>query len=561
MKAARAAWLVAGILVAGIALRIALQYPLHRYGNEADSLVTGFGAWEILAGDLRVFVSTGYRHGALASYLAAAASVFVGPGRAALALEVLATGILQMLVWWLALLELTGWRPREAGSARLLTFIALPSPAVVYWGIYFPTGYPEQILAATLVIWTGARFWRRGGWRALFAFAFASGFAFWMSILTFTVTMPLLVWLLWRRRVELLQWRSLAILTSGAVLGALPWLLFNLRYGWVSLKANWAVRSASGWEALAANAERLCVEVLPGLFAAAGQASPMPPPTRLESLMSWVALVLAMLVIALIGGAVFLRRRGATSQLAGPAEVSSLAALAAGIAGTTALLFIFSAAATVPGNIVRYLMPAFLVWPLVVALAWEIAAPLARRALELLALILLAGYAAAIPWPWTAERLALREALAVEHQMIERLAANGIDTVFGSFWEVYPLIFESGGKLAGSTLEPENDFHRFEERLPGGGCRWALVARGRLAARVREATGLRGPLERFSDGRWLFLPHSPGSSSAPEPTCPEVLGNLRAGFRSQLDGATATGVAPGRLRDGRPALASPRVGP
>ena len=274
MKGARAAWLVAGLLVAGSALRIALQFPLHRYPNEADSLITGFGAWEILSGDPRIFVSTGYRNGALASYLAAAASLLVGPGRAALALEVLAVGVLQIFAWWLALLELTGWSARESGSARLLAFVAIPSPALLYWGIYFPTGYPEQILAAILVLWSGARCWRRGGRWELFAFAFASGFAFWMSMLTFTVTIPLFAWLMWRRRGELLTIGGVAILTGGAVLGALPWLLFNLRYGWVSLKSNWAVRPAQGWAALAANSRRPFGEVLPDLFAATSQAGP-----------------------------------------------------------------------------------------------------------------------------------------------------------------------------------------------------------------------------------------------------------------------------------------------
>lgn len=528
MKAARAAWLVAGLVVAGIALRIALQYPLHRYANEADSLITGFGAWEILAGDPRVFVATGYRHGALASYLAAVASVFVGPGRASLALEVLAVGIVQMLVWWSALLELTGWRPSDAGSARLLAFVALPSPAVVYWGIYFPTGYPEQIFAATLVLWTGARFWRRGGRRDLFAFALAGGFAFWMSMLTLTVLIPLFAWLVWRRRAELLTMGGVAVLSGGAVLGALPWLLFNLRYGWVSLKSNWAVRPARGWTALAANAERLFGEVLPGLFAATSQAGPTPHSIQ-EKLLGWVALVLGGQVILLVTRAVYCFRRGCKSPRGALSDLLPVAAITAGIAGTTMILFIFSAAATVPGNIVRYILPAFLVWPLVVALAWEVAAPLARRALELLALLLLAGYAAAVPWPWTAERLALREALAVEHQMIERLEASGIDTVFGSFWEVYPLIFESGGRLHGSTLEPEFDFHKFGDRLPDGACTWALAADSKRGIKPAEAAGFGGSKVPYSDGRWLVLPDEPNSVAPARKSCREVLQLLRAG--------------------------------
>ncbi len=205
--------------------------------------------------------------GALACYLGAAASFLVGPGRAALALEVFAVGVAQMFVWWCALLELTGWKPRDAASARLLVFIVLPSPAVVYWGLYWPNGYPETFLAATLVLWAGARFWRRGGTGNLFAFGLAGGFAFWMSMLTFAISIPLLAWLLWQRGRELLRPLQTTILAAGGVLGAAPWLLYNALNDWVSLKANWAVRPAGSLEAIAENTSRLFGEALPMLVA------------------------------------------------------------------------------------------------------------------------------------------------------------------------------------------------------------------------------------------------------------------------------------------------------
>jgi len=531
VKTARAAWLVAGLLVAGIALRIALQFPLHRYAPEADCTTIAFGAWEILSGDLRIFVSTGYRQGALPSYLMAAASLLVGPGRAALALAVLAVGLLQMFVWWAALLELTGWRASDTASARLLAFVILPSPAMLTWGIYWPNGYPDLILAGTLVLWTGARFWRRGGLRELFFCAFACGFAFWMSMVNLSLIFPVLAWLVWQRCRALLAWRALTAATIGALLGASPWLVFNLRYGWVSLKSNWAVRPVSDETALFRNIRRFFGEVLPTLFESGTQEGTFAsnPVGRLSG---WVALALATVAVVVLVGA--LRRRLGERAPAGEsvAELPALFGLATGVAMTTALLFIFSGAAAVPGNIVRYILPLFLVWPLLAALAWEFASPIARRGIALLALFLLAGYAAAVPWPWTSERKALREALAVEHQMIERLEANGVDTIFGSFWESYPLIFESGGRLAGSTLEPDCDFHHFEERLPEGPCRWALVARPRIAAKLREASGLRGPLVRFADGRWLFLPEPPADSVSSAPTCTEVLARLRAAAHS-----------------------------
>lgn len=531
MRGGRTTGLVAGLLLAGVALRIALQFPLHRYPPEADSTIIAFGAWEILAGDLRIFVSTGYRQGALPCYLMAAASWFVGPGRAALALAVLAVGLSQLFVWWAALLELTGWKARDAASARLLAFVVVPSPAMLFWGIAWPNGYPDLILAATLVLWTGARFWRRGGHRELFAFSLACGFAFWMSMVTLSMTVPVLLWLVWQRHRALLAWRAVAVSMIGAVLGALPWLVFNLRYGWVSMKANWAVRPVNGWTAFTHNFWRFFDEVVPTLFESITQEGPFAPRT-FARLSGWIALTLAVGAVGALLAALY-RRRGKQASAADPmADLPSLCGLAAGVAVTTALLFMFAGAAAVPGNIVRYILPSFLVWPLVVVVAWEVAGRAARCALATLAVALLATYVVAVPWPWTEKRVAERIELDVERQMVARLEASGIDTVFGSFWEVYPLIFEGGGRLAGSTLEAECDFHHFEERLPTGPCRWGLVARPPMAAALREASGMSGPLMKFADGRWLFVPDFAADAEATAATCTEVLTRLRAGARS-----------------------------
>ena len=531
MKAERVAWGVAAMLVAGAAMRLALQIPLHRWASEGDCTPTGFGAWEILAGDPRIFVSTGYRQGALASYFAAAASLFVGPGRAALALEVLAVALLQIFVWWQALLELAGCKAGTTASARLLIFVVLPSPAVFYWSMYWPTGYPEQILAAMLVLWAGARWWRRGGRRDLLAFGFAWGFAFWMSMLTFTISIPMLLWLAWQRPRELLSPRRIADFGIGAVLGALPWLVFNLRYGWVSLQQNWAVRPVNGWEAFCGNLRRLFGEVVPTLFGAADQGSPMPPLSGAERFFGWIALALVVLVVAVLAGEVVRRRSRVTEAPEPVTDFQSLLGLAAGVAVVTAVLFVLSRAATGPGNIVRYVIPVFLIWPLVFAIAWEVAGPRTRAGLFCLGVVVLCGYAAAVPWPWTAERQALRIALEVEHQMIERMRAESVDVIFGSYWEAYPLIFESGGKLRGSTLEPENDFHRFAKGLPAGPCRWALAASVRGGARVARRAGFAGRSIPFADGRWLFLPEGGPGPAAEAPTCEETLSRLRTAFR------------------------------
>ena len=537
LKATRSAWLVAAMLVAGVALRVALQLPLHRYADEGDSVVIGFGVWEILAGDLRVFVATGYRMGALACYLGAAASLLVGSGRAALALEVFAVGVVQMFVWWRALLELTGWNRREAASARLLIFVALPSPAVVYIGLYWPNGYPETFLAATLVLWAGARFWRHGGTGNLFAFGLVIGFAFWMSMLTFAITTPLCAWLLWQRGRELLGVRQAVVLATGGLLGALPWLAFNLRYDWVSLRSNWAVHPASSLGAMAENTGRLFGEALPMLVASMEQVGGVQRATGGRLAFGLVALTLVGSTLVVLGGAVAVawrdgRARPGRSELQEPAAgFLPILGLAAAIPATSAALFVFSAAGSMPGNTVRYVLPAFLVWPLLWALGWEKAGPRARRLLAVLTVAVLVGFASVVPWPWTAGRARMRSELAVQQRIVQRLEASGVEAVFGSFWEVYPVIFESHGRVAGSTLEADYDFHHLDARLPAGPCRWAFVGRGAAQARLAKEPGANGRIERFPDGRWLFIADSTSISTPDAVTCSGILSRLRADFR------------------------------
>jgi hypothetical protein len=522
----QAAALVAALLAFGIASRIALQSPLHRFGNEADSLLVGFGAWEILSGDPRIFVSTGYRQGSADSYLVAAVSWLVGGGRAAIALEATLIGILQIFVWWQALLELGGFKACGAVSTLLLAFIVLPSPAMVYWGIYWPTSYPTQMLASMVVLWTAARYWRRGRRSELLMFAFACGLAFWMSMLTLSVSVPTALWLAWhRRRIVPGLWDILLAVVCGLA-GALPWLAFNLRYGWVSLKANWAVGTVQGWSGLADHARRLASEVAPGLVLAGK------PFARLDArspatVLALVAVVTLSIAVPVLLATAVSRRRSPVRAVEGHAPLAPLA-LASGIVATACLLFVGSAAASGPGDIVRYILPAYLVLPLLFALAWEDSSRAIRALLATAASSLFVVYAAAFPWPWTHERETQRLDLFAEREMVARLEQSGVEAIFGSFWSAYPLIYESGGRLGGGTLEPDYDFHRFQERLPRRPCRWALVSHsGALAARA-GAAGIRGELQRFKDGSRLFVAAPADAGSSPGSlTCAESLELLR----------------------------------
>lgn len=524
MRWSRGAVAIFAMLALGAAVRVLLQIPLHRWAPEADCVIVGFQAREILSLDPAVFVATGYRQGALASYFAALAALVVGAGRAALAVEVAAVAIVQLVAWWWAMLEMTGWKAISARSARLLLFIALPAPAVVYWGLYWPNGQAEILLMSTLVLGTAASFVRRGSLWRLWLFALVSGSAFWVSMVTLGATIPAVIWAAFGRRREMLSWRRLGSFAAGVLIGAIPWLAFNIRYGWVSLKSNWAVRPVEDLASIGRNLSRLASEVYPGLLATFSRAAFPDEVTTAGRYLGAVALGLVVLAVAVVLLSSW-RAEGATGRV--HAGGSQPGPLLAGVVIATSILFVGSAAGSMPGTVVRYVFPVALVWPWVFASAWERGTRSLRAVLGSLAGLSLAGFLWVIPWPWSAERRLGVSALDVEYKVLERLKSRGVDVVFGSFWEVYPLIFESRGSLRGSTWESDYDFLRFAEQLPEGDCKWAIVERSGRRRTLAESLGIRGEFFRFEDGTVLTIP---APASVPV-TCRERLRSVRASIR------------------------------
>ena len=72
------------LVVAGIALRIAVNFPSHQYPADADKLLSGIGAVRLLGGHLPVFFATP-RWGAIVSYVVAPFLLVFGDPRTALA--------------------------------------------------------------------------------------------------------------------------------------------------------------------------------------------------------------------------------------------------------------------------------------------------------------------------------------------------------------------------------------------------------------------------------------------------------------------------------------------
>src|SRR5688500_7836963 len=85
------AWVV--VLAAGALLRVLAAFPSFRAPQQSDSTMTGLTAFEILRGDLQVFLFDGTRLGALESYLHLPVFALFGASRTTLSVAPAVMGV------------------------------------------------------------------------------------------------------------------------------------------------------------------------------------------------------------------------------------------------------------------------------------------------------------------------------------------------------------------------------------------------------------------------------------------------------------------------------------
>lgn len=484
-----ALFLVALAFGAGALLRLGLALPEHALLAESDSIVAGLAALEVLDGEMPVF-NVGYRNGALPGYFLAVLFGLFGASRATLALGPFLVGCAMMWVWY----RLTQ-RVVDGTTARLaLAFIAIPGGAYLFW-TSLPNTYPESMLlcAAILLLAVRSDISRRSV-PGDFAFGFAAGLGFWNSPLTLSCSLPAAVWCLFRDPSRLRRPRQIVAATAGGLLGASPWILFNVANGFPSLHRNFAARSVGGLDGLLENAQSLVIHRIPGLLA---QTEGAIRPAEAASLcwLTWPVLGLHMVAAAL-----FLRltlasgptkREGDAAADADASPEPSLHRPVAGlfvmVAVFTLLLNLGSFAGSVPGPTSRYLLPVYLLVPAALALLIRRLAARSRVAAAVVVLALLSYHVAGAYLPWTGKRRVLHEQVVKDEALVERLRQEGVDAVLGNYWTVYPINFHTEMEILALPLSHRQDLRKVVRRLRDGGeVQWALVSRGRERRRFRR---------------------------------------------------------------------------
>ena len=486
------------VLVFGFALRVAYVYPVHKYPADADCLNAGERALRILGGQLPVFY-TPLRIGSFECYMHAAAFSLFGVSRASLGLATLVSGTLLLIVFFALCRPLLG----PYGACLALLFLALPSPAYLFW-TYMPNGYAETMLFSAAALWTGQHLARRGGDRAAAGFGLSTGFAWWNSLQTLGAILPSAGDAVYRRPEILRRPRAAVAIAAGFAVGALPWIAYNVRHPLATFRNNFAARPATGISQVLSNAAYLATYRVPDLVATVDP-NGLSPPNAVQRLLRVPVLILdaSALVFAVLGLAAWVRRR----KNAVPKEPAPPWMLFIGVAVTVCALAVFSEAGQLRGLTSRYVLPLYLSVAVAQALFVLWIASRSRLAAAAAVAVLLAFNFAGYALPWTASRQLLRRQLASDDALLALLQARRIDAVCGDYWLAYPVNFLSRQRIVGLPIRAETDYYGYIDRLPPGSTRWALIGRTEpeLERWVRKL-GVPGTLARAGADYFVYLP-------------------------------------------------------
>lgn len=217
---------VLGAVAAGVVLRVwVLASPLGSL--DADEAVWGLMARHVLDGELSTFYWGQTYGGTQETILTAAVFAVAGPSVLALKLVPAAlTAIAAVLVWRV------GRRTVGEPAAQIAAALFWTWPSYLVWKSVRAHGfYGSALVLALATLLLAVRLRERMNRRDAILLGLAVGLGWWATPQIVLVAAPTLGWLIAvSRRRALHLWPAV----PAAVIGALPWLVANLRHDWLS---------------------------------------------------------------------------------------------------------------------------------------------------------------------------------------------------------------------------------------------------------------------------------------------------------------------------------------
>ncbi len=449
------------VLITGLVIRLLVAFPVHKYVADADGILAGLCGIRVLQGSHPVFFPGGYRLGAQSCYVTAGAFSLFGVSRESLALTGILFSSVFILFMYLYLREAFGSRASIPG----LVLMAVP-PLQLLVNTYVAWAYGEILMYCASTLWLATVLERkrpRGIW--FLGFGLSAGLALWCSAQSLMITLPVILWLLLHRVLNSAS--RIFLIVSGILAGSLPVWIFLAYGGGQKVLGDGAIHTAKTLTQVLSNASYLVFIQLPWLLAERG-AYQLP-------LFSAAAVILLLYAAALL----VLLYLGVwpDSPIRKQPALSSQTALLGLIILSCAGLYVFSAAGSIRGWAVRYILPIYLVIP---GMASILFAALKRR--WLVPATIGIGFLLFMnlrQYPLTASpvRESLQISLVADEQLIQWLKENHIQAVLGDYWDVYNLNFDSRGAVLGIPVEPEFDYLSFGNGLGNRTLKWAIIDR------------------------------------------------------------------------------------
>ena len=231
------AWTV--VLVAtgviGIALRV-WAYTSVIGIADGDEGVVGLTARHILDGQFPTFI-WGLKYGGIQECLLAAPLFWIF-GSSWFLLR-----LVPMALWAGAafLIWRVGKRTIGEPGATVAAALYWVWPPYLFYQLEHEHGYyGSDVFYCALFLLLALRVVEQPSTRRVGLFGLALGLGFWQSSQLAPVMLPVIVWTVWRQPKSL---RKLWVALPLAVLGALPWLLWNATHGWASLSLSYPAHS------------------------------------------------------------------------------------------------------------------------------------------------------------------------------------------------------------------------------------------------------------------------------------------------------------------------------
>ena len=454
-------WLTIAVLLIGIGARIAFCFPAHKFESDADAVLAGECALEVTDGQMPLFFPGGFRLSSQSCYVTAAMFGIFGPTRSALGATSVFYGTLFLIFSWLALREAGGMRAAVWG----LLLVALPP--YQFWMVAYPAwGYPEILACCACTFWLGFRLMRphlKHPIREAFFFGLCLGFSFWTSPQTVMISLPMVLLLLWKRK---LPWRSLGTALFASLLPLYPYFLIVAYRGTTPFTTSFATRPVSGATPLIANTQYLLGYTLPVLF--------FSQTARQISIASLSGVRLVLVLSLLVSLTIVVLRSSARRRPARTTYVPAL--LPIGILLFGCAIYAASGAGTIRGWTVRYAVPLWLIVPLATTLLYHQLHRRRVKAVVIACAITLAGLQS-IEYPMFNRQVreALVAGLAQNQATVSWLHKNQLELAIGNYWTVYSLNFDGRRSVIALPLSDLEDYLHYDRELQGRQMRAALL--------------------------------------------------------------------------------------